>query len=71
MIYFQILQEEKYLEKTFGEEYLNYKKNISLPRQKKMNQKIQDPKKEKNTLPKVFVFEVMTEHRFLTIMGNY
>lgn len=29
MIYLQILQDEKYLEKTFGEEYLNYKKHFA------------------------------------------
>ncbi len=28
MLHFQILQEEKYLEKTFGEEYLSYKNKV-------------------------------------------
>ncbi len=28
MLHFQILQEEKYLEKTFGEKYINYKNKV-------------------------------------------
>lgn len=28
MLHFQILSEEKYLEKTFGDEYINYKKRV-------------------------------------------
>ena len=28
MLHFQILQEEKYLEKTFGDDYINYKRKV-------------------------------------------